>query len=70
MAQFHQDALDNLPLAWLPGMAVAEGLSRFGLSQACALFEPHAVVAQIRLQPIAQLGGAFDGFTVDGRGFS
>ena len=38
---------------------------RFGLGQTGAFAQTHSIIAEIRLQPITHLGGAFDRFAVD-----
>ena len=65
MAQLHEQAFDDLPLARGPIACLADllfGLAWLG-SDAC-LFEPHAVVAQIGAQPGAHLGGALGRFAM------
>jgi hypothetical protein len=65
MLQLHQESLDELPLAWQPVVNFADFLRYFRLGQPRTFPEPHTVIAQIGLQPVAQLSGALNRLAMD-----
>src|SRR5258708_38608344 len=65
MAQLHQEPLDQLPLARQPIVGLTNFLRGLSLSQARALTEADSIITEIRLQRVAQLGGAFDGLAMN-----
>src|SRR5204862_7093013 len=65
MVQLEQQAFQDLPLAGGPLPKRAQLFpSLWPAGQAGALLEPHAMIAQIRQQAVARLGGAFHRFAM------
>ena len=64
MPQLHQQTLDELPLPRQPLVGLADLVRGCGLGQTRAFAEAHTIIAQIGLQPVAQLGSALNGLAM------